>query len=127
MSNNIQFTNNLPRLTSRVHARAGQVVRSTVAEIERRIKLSFAEGKHGAVYGGHQASAPGEAPAIDHGILAGSVHPYMETDLKGGIGVGAEYGPYLEYGTSTIEPRPFMKPAAEAVKRDFETKLRNLT
>jgi len=124
---NTQFTNNLPRVTSNIRSRASAVVRKTVAEIETRIKTSFAEPKHGAVYGAHQASAPGEAPAIDHGILAGSVQAYMDTDLKGGIGVGAEYGPYLEYGTSTIAPRPFMVPAAESVKQEFQESLRNLT
>lgn len=123
----VQFRNNLPRITHRVHSNAGRVVRQTVAEIEARIKTSFSEPKHGEVYGAHQASAPGEAPAIDHGILAGSVQAYMETATKGGVGVGAEYGPHLEYGTDTIEPRPFMVPAAESVRRQFQESLRNLS
>ena len=123
----LKFTNNLPRINRSVQSNAGRVVRKTVAELEARIKTSFSEPKHGQVYGGHQASAPGEAPAIDHGILAGSVQAYMESETKGGVGVGAEYGPHLEYGTSTIEPRPFMVPAAESIKREFQESLRHLT
>lgn len=124
----IQFRNNLPHLRRRVHARASRVVRQTVAELEARIKTSFSEPKTGNVDSrGHQASAPGEAPAIDDGTLAGSVQAYMETDTKGGIGVSAEHGPHLEYGTSNMAPRPFMVPAAESVRREFLKSLRNLT
>jgi hypothetical protein len=122
----VQFRNNLPHLRRTIHSRASKVVRKTVAEIEARIKISFSEPKTGAVYGGHQASAPGEAPAIDYGFLANSVQGYMETATKGGVGIGAEYGPHLEYGTSTIEPRPFMVPAAESVRKQFQESLRNL-
>lgn len=123
----MKFTNNLPHLRRTIHSRAGRVVRQTVAEIKSRIETSFSEPKTGAIYGGHQASAPGEAPAIDYGFLAGSVQGYMDTDTKGGVGVGAEYAPHLELGTSTIEPRPFMVPAAESVKRQFQESLRKLT
>jgi hypothetical protein len=123
----VKFTNNMPRITRTFNSSASRVVRKTIAEIEARIKISFSEPKHGKVNSrGHQASAPGEAPAIDYGVLANSVHAYMETDTRGGIGVGAEYGPHLEYGTSTIEPRPFMVPAAESVRRDFQESLRHL-
>lgn len=121
-----QFRNNLPRITRTLHARAGRVVRQTVANIEAHIKVSFSEPKHGAVYGGHQASAPGEAPAIDFGVLANSTHSYMETDTKGGVGVGAEYAADLEQGTSNMEPRPYMTPAAEAHRRKFQESLRHL-
>lgn len=123
----VRFTNNLPRMRVQVHNSASRVVRKFVAEIEARIKVSFSEAKHGNIDSrGHQASAPGEAPAIDYGVLANSTQSYMETDTKGGVGVGAEYGPHLEFGTSSMEPRPFMVPAAESVRRDFQESLRRL-
>jgi hypothetical protein len=122
----VKYSSRIPVITSRLDARAGRVVRQTIAEIEARIKISFSEAKHGVVYGEHQASAPGEAPAIDQGTLASSVQSYMETEHRGGVGVGAEHGPHLELGTSNMEPRPFMAPAAESVKRDFQESLRHL-
>ena len=33
--------------------------------------------------------------------------------------VGAEYAPYVEYGTSTQAPQPFMRPAFEQAKGVF--------
>jgi hypothetical protein len=122
----VKYTSRIPVIASRIDARAGRLVRQTIAEIEARIKISFSEAKHGVVYGGHQASAPGEAPAIDQGVLANSVQSFMDTDTRGGVGVGAEYAPHLELGTSNMEPRPFMAPAAESVKRDFQESLRHL-
>lgn len=60
----------------------------------------------------HQASAPGQPPASDHGDLLGSV----ETSLFDGglvalIGTGLEYGKHLEFGTARVEPRPWLRPA----------------
>jgi len=124
--NQTTFKNNLPRLRSSLHRNAGRVVRKTCAEIESRIKISFSEQKHGRMYGAHQASAPGEAPAIDYGVLANSVQTFMESDTKGGVGIGAEHGPDLELGTSNMAPRPYAAPAAEKQRRNFQESLRHL-
>src|SRR6185369_667509 len=117
----VKFTNNMPGITRTFQSRASRLVRQTVTEIEARIKTSFSEPKHGHIDSrGHQASAPGEAPAIDYGVLTNSVQSYMETETRGGVGVGAEYAPHLEYGTSSIAPRPFMAPVVESVLRQFQ-------
>lgn len=60
----------------------------------------------------HQASAPGEAPASDEGRLTDSI----STDfypMAAEVGSGANHGLYLEEGTDKIEPRPWLKPAAD--------------
>lgn len=60
----------------------------------------------------HQASAPGEAPASDEGRLTGSI----STDfypMAAEVGSGANHGLFLEEGTDKIEPRPWLKPAAD--------------
>lgn len=120
------FRNNLPRIRRQLHSNAGRVVRKTCAAIEAGIKVSFSEQKHGRMYGAHQASAPGEAPAIDYGTLANSVQTFMESDTKGGVGISAEHGPHLELGTSNMAPRPYAAPAAEKQRRKFQESLRNL-
>ena len=67
--------------------------------------------KRGNVW--HHASAPGEPPASDTGHLAGSLSIYSINRETVAVEVGAEYGKFLEseYGTSRMEPRPFMRPA----------------
>lgn len=67
----------------------------------------------------HKASAPGEPPASDTGRLARRINTrYDFKALIGSINVSVEYGPFLEYGTRLMEPRPFMRPAL-ANKRQF--------
>lgn len=63
----------------------------------------------------HQASAPGEAPATDTGRLANSV--VTASDIQEPLTVEVltevEYGPYLEFGTRTIAPRPNWVPSVQ--------------
>lgn len=77
--------------------------------------------KTGAMYGAHQASAPGEAPANDMGTLANSMTITKPGDLAREIEAPAEYAAALEFGRldGTIAPRPFLAPALDAVKPQF--------
>lgn len=61
----------------------------------------------------HQASAPGEPPASDVGVLANSINvlPPDFVNLTVVVNASAKYAAALEYGTQHIEPRPFMRPA----------------
>ena len=84
--------------------------------IETQAKLLLMSGtqtgewyKHGNVW--HQSSAAGEPPATDTGHLANSISTYSLSREQVAVSVGAEYGVFLEYGTSKMEPRPFMRPA----------------
>ena len=61
----------------------------------------------------HQASAPGEAPATDTGRLANSVLTEDIGPLTIEVGTDVEYGPYLEFGTRTIAPRPNWVPSVQ--------------
>ena len=74
----------------------------------------------------HQASAPGEPPAVDYGLLRASVGHVVSVDERGlyaevGSGAnpavpGVEYAIYLEQGTRTMLPRPWLAPSLDAVK-----------
>lgn len=63
----------------------------------------------------HQASAPGEAPATDTGRLASSVvtSRIIQEPLAVEVSTDVEYGPYLEFGTRTIAPRPNWVPSVQ--------------
>jgi hypothetical protein len=97
---------------------------------EHEVSFTTATGKAVAftVYRGktrrkpHQASAPGEAPASDTGLLANSIQTEMRGDLSADVVVGAEYGAALEFGSldGRIAPRPFLAPAVEAEREEFE-------
>lgn len=71
----------------------------------------------------HQASAPGEPPAPDTGVLRNSIHHEVDQD-KATVGTNLVYAQPLEFGTTTagknhhtvIKPRPFMGPALIKVR-----------
>lgn len=69
----------------------------------------------------HQASAPGQPPAVDTGYLRASVDHKVGTDAEGlyaDIGTEVDYGLYLEQGTRYMQPRPWLKPALDAAAVD---------
>lgn len=81
----------------------------------------------GEQYGPHRASAPGDPPAADSGLLRGAVQAHPLRPLTWGVGVvsapypggkitTAEVARHLEYGTRTILPRPHARPALERYK-----------
>lgn len=82
--------------------------------------------KSGAVYGAHQASAPGQYPASDTGRLASSVRMEFPTAgrIEGRVGTAVTYGPMLEFGTSRMAARPWLLPSFEKAKIGVEKELR---
>ncbi len=58
---------------------------------------------------GHRASAPGDPPAPDTGQYRNS-WSYATGPGYVEIGTPQERGPALEFGSSTIEPRPHVRP-----------------
>lgn len=91
-------------------------------------KFTFSGGRATTVVGykTHRASAPGEAPAIDLGNLRGSIFAEMTSKTTAIVGVGAEYGIYLEYGTRKMAKRPYIRPAVDEVKVKFLRALQDL-
>lgn len=61
----------------------------------------------------HTTSLPGEAPNTDTGTLVGSIQVEIKKD---DIYVGSRlpYAYHLEFGTTKMEPRPWLVPAVEA-------------
>lgn len=107
----------MPNVMRKLQGRTDMTMEKAVASIANRIRTTAIDLIHkgpktGIMYGDHQASAPGEAPATDTGDLARSVKIRRDSDGKTWYVVaGAAYASYLEFGTELMEPRPFMTPA----------------
>jgi len=98
------------RNTQRVNRLRGQALLGGVGRGESMVLESD--------YITHQASAPGEPPAVDLGALRASVVAQLGRDELGlfvQAGTPLAYGGWLELGTRHIEPRPWLRPAVTTV------------
>ncbi len=108
--------NHLPKLTALMRARAGEAVRKTTEVIQDDSRERMQGPKSGHLYPRpgkwHQASAPGEAPAVDFGFLVESIQVEFPRPLLGVIYTNEDYAALLEYGTGRMAARPYMTPSA---------------
>lgn len=119
-------SNRIPQLVERMRDAVADAVEDTAREIETNIKTGMAAPHSGRMYGKHQASAPGEMPAIDTSALVNSIQVEPEGDLTQVVYTNQEYAVHLEYGTVRMVARPFMTPASEAAAGSFERRLSDL-
>ena len=81
------------------------------------IELINSGVKSGRRYGKHQASAPGQAPATDTGVLRNNIVVSSNAEkLEVEVASRAKYSKFLEFGTVKMKARPFMFPAFEMNK-----------
>lgn len=66
----------------------------------------------------HQASAPGEAPADDTGVLANNIETNQVAPLVVEVSSNARYAAAMEFGNSKVEARPYLAPARDAKKKE---------
>lgn len=117
--------NHFPELAIKFPQAVHDIVEDSAMRIETTMKMSMRTPKHGvrrkATKSGkmHQASAPGEAPAMDTGNLVNSIQYQMTSNTTAEVNVGAEYGVHLEYGTVNMGARPYATPAAEKERPKF--------
>lgn len=74
---------------------------------------------NGSVSGkGHVPSAPGEPPNNDTGVLANNIEVTRDANdrTKVLVSSNAPYASYLEFGTSRMAERPYMRPATEKIR-----------
>ncbi len=73
-------------------------------------------------------SDPGDPPNTDTGRLVQSIQFDFENDgFTGRVGTNLRYGAWLEFGTRTMEPRPWLSTAIEHVSSEIgEIFARNL-
>jgi hypothetical protein len=82
--------------------------------------VTLSGGRHGRQYyvpgtrTVYIASAPGEAPASATGRLRQEVHTSVNmATMTAQVGTPLEYPVHLEYGTSKMRPRPWLRPSFE--------------
>ena len=67
----------------------------------------------GLVAEGYAKEKIREVGAYDTGRLWNSIsHAVSESEQAAVIGTNVEYAPYVELGTSKMDPRPYLQPAA---------------
>lgn len=68
----------------------------------------------GAVSGkSHAPSRPGEPPNNDTGVLANNIETVAKSELLVEVSSNAPYAAAMEFGTSKIAERPYMRPARD--------------
>lgn len=117
-------SNRFNEIASKLPAMAGRLSLDAAHRIEIEAKVGMAAVKTGEIYArngvDHQASAPGEMPAMDTGALANSIQVEKEGATGAVVYTNMEYAAHLEYGTVHMAARPFFTPAAESVRPWFE-------
>lgn len=76
----------------------------------------------------HIASAPGEAPATDSGELVRNITIEKDAimDYTVGSREAAPQGFWMEFGTSRVEARPWLTPAARLARKQLQKDLRTI-
>lgn len=117
----------MPLKGARAHIRRLNALAS--AETEKEIGAAlFAAGEmiqveaqisitRGAVSGkNHVASKPGEPPNADTHVLANNIETTQPGRTRVIVSSNAPYSAPLEFGTSKMAARPFMRPARDKMK-----------
>lgn len=79
-------------------------------EVQVEAQISITEGAVSGRY--HEPSKPGEPPNNDLGDLANSIATIQTDKLKVEVEATAPHAVHLEFGTSKMEQRPYLEPAA---------------
>lgn len=121
------YYNHFKPISALMLGRAQKIVEKVAYDARDLSLQSMSEPKSGRMYRVsatgklHQASAPGEPPAIDTGTLANS--HWVEVPVSeptAYIHVSTEYAEVLEFGGAKMAARPYLRPALEKVRPSFE-------
>lgn len=94
-----------PSLPAETRARIAEIVEATALQVEALAKYL--------------------AP-VDTGYLRGSIQAGPESALIWIVKVGAEYGIFMEFGTTLIPAHPYFVPAIENVRPRFVGQMNNV-
>lgn len=115
----------LPLIAAAIHRAASQLVRKACLDVQAAAQAGvvvdtgylkssiYTHTADGSTYGqGIKGAGPGRELLPDVGA--------PENDQTGFVGVGANYGVYVEFGTSKMAAQPYLVPAAEQVGPSYQ-------
>lgn len=105
-----QFTveilyNHIGDISEKVAKRASEAVRKAASDIEAHAKMVV---------------------PVDTGTLKNSIQAQSTGELSAEVAPHTDYAVYVEYGTSRMRARPYMRPAAEKVRPGFITAMEKI-
>ena len=101
----VQSKNDLPRISSRLEKALSNVLRKTAFSIEAKAK---------------------ELAPVDTGVLRNSIQTKIESPTKATVGTNVEYAAHQEFGTRHQKGKPFLTPAADEAKKEFQKEVRQI-
>ena len=120
----------LKRVPIDLRGNIGKALAVSVVELDAHAKQQIQGGsRSGRTYRRrsvtHQASAPGEYPKTDTGQLVSSLYFRVAANkLSAFFGTKLDYGKYLEFGTSRMKARPWLRPTLKAKEASIVARLR---
>jgi len=110
--------NHFPAISSEILNQLEQAIAKATLDIEAQVKDGWSSSS---------PSRAGDPPGIDTGTLANSIESDINrSELTGEVGTALEYGPHLEFGTTRMPARPWLRPAVAKVAPSFEAYLRSI-
>lgn len=114
----------LPEIAAKIDDVAGKVVRKSAFDIQAAaqatapVDTGFLKNSIYVVMRDVSTYSTVQAPEADQALLPEVDKPAESTTAF--IAVAANYGLYVEYGTSRAAAQPYLTPAVELVKPQFE-------
>lgn len=116
----IVLDSHIAEAISKINGVARERMLLAVQEVRDVTVETLSGPRHGRTYyvpgtkRAYTASSPGEPPAVATAGLRQSINGVVEHEgLVGLVGTELAYGPMLEFGTSKMAPRPWLRVAFE--------------
>ena len=121
---------------ARLEKKAAARVAALALEYHADLRETLSQPGRGRQYGAHRASAPGDPPAVNRGVLRNAVQAVQLDPLTWAVGVVGNIkhpdsgspmsviAPALEFGTRRVAARPFVRPTLDAFRARKKAKAR---